>query len=268
MPRRPDILVFGPAYLDRVIRVDAPLLDPKLGAPPVDRSVDGAWAESGGPGDPIRLVDALGSSLTIEPPGDYAGPTGTIRVARPLAPTLLMKRQVRGEAASDDLGGMGAGFAAALGGTLACALGPPDDPTSRAVLGLLAQYGIECEPTRIADRPADWTLLISSGEHGDKLAVGFRGCHAAWRDPDPENGPGLPGPRRRGAAEPRRRPAARAGRAGRGPRLLPQRPEHARPRRPAGRVRRPHRLPELQPRRVGRPRRPGRGPPTRSRSSP
>ncbi len=29
------------------------------------------------------------------------------------------------------------------------------------------------------DRPADWTLLITSGEFGDKLPIGFRGCHAA-----------------------------------------------------------------------------------------
>ena len=26
---------------------------------------------------------------------------------------------------------------------------------------------------------ADWTLLITSGEHGDKLPIGFRGCHQA-----------------------------------------------------------------------------------------
>ena len=34
-------------------------------------------------------------------------------------------------------------------------------------------------PIRVADHPADWTLLITSGEFGDKLPIGFRGCHAA-----------------------------------------------------------------------------------------
>jgi sugar/nucleoside kinase (ribokinase family) len=31
----------------------------------------------------------------------------------------------------------------------------------------------------VFDRSADWTLLITSGPHGDKLPIGFRGCHAA-----------------------------------------------------------------------------------------
>ncbi len=79
----------------------------------------------------------------------------------------------------DDLGGMGAGYAAALGGELHSALGPEDDPASRAVADLLARSGIAHRPIRVPDRPADWTLLITSAEHGDKLPIGFRGCHAA-----------------------------------------------------------------------------------------
>jgi ribokinase len=43
----------------------------------------------------------------------------------------------------------------------------------------LAQLGIEHHPIRVAGRAADWTLLLTSGEYGDKLPIGFRGCHAA-----------------------------------------------------------------------------------------
>jgi ribokinase len=86
---------------------------------------------------------------------------------------------VVGLAWHDDLGGMGAGFAAALGGQLISALGAENDPTSRAVADLLRQAGVRHRPIRVADRPADWTLLVTSAEYGDKLPVGFRGCHEA-----------------------------------------------------------------------------------------
>jgi len=79
----------------------------------------------------------------------------------------------------DDLGGMGAGYAAALNGTLCSALGPESDPTSRAISRRLAEAGIDHHPIRVAGRSADWTLLVTSGEFGDKLPIGFRGCHAA-----------------------------------------------------------------------------------------
>ena len=177
-----SILVFGPAYLDRVIRVDRPLLDPALGFPPLDRSVTGHWTDRGG--DSIRLVDPSGSEINVNPPIGWPGGLGTIALERPFvdgATPGLPPRRVRGVAWADDLGGMGAGFAASLGGTLISALGASDDPTTRAVEALLDRALIPHEPARI-DHPADWTLLISSGPHGDKLPIGFRGCHAAWSD--------------------------------------------------------------------------------------
>ena len=79
----------------------------------------------------------------------------------------------------DDLGGMGAGYAAALHGTLFNVLGPEDDPTSRTVSQRLSAVGIAHSAIRVPDHPADWTLLITSGEFGDKLPIGFRGCHQA-----------------------------------------------------------------------------------------
>ncbi len=180
MSRGPaSTLVFGPAYLDRIIRVDRPLVDPALCLPPIDRSVDGEWLDDDS-GGLIRLVDPSSASIVIEPPDEWPGRVGTIAVSRPWLGSV--ERRVRGVATLDDLGGMGAGFASSLGGTLISALGPGDDPGSRTVVALLALAGIAHESVRIEGHPADWTLLISSGEHGDKLAVGFRGCHAAWTD--------------------------------------------------------------------------------------
>ena len=173
MPRR--TLVFGPAYLDRVLRVDRPLLDLRDG-PPIDQSVDGHLEF--GPG--LTLVDPGGATIEVTLPGDWPGPTGSIILSQRLSGGEGgWHRTVIGEAWRDDLGGMGAGFAAALGGELVSALGPDDDPTSRVVADLLAARGVTHRPIRVADREADWTLLVTSAGHGDKLPVGFRGCHSA-----------------------------------------------------------------------------------------
>jgi len=48
---------------------------------------------------------------------------------------------------------------------------------SEAIAQRIGQCGITHRPLRVADQPADWTLLISSGPFGDKLPIGFRGCH-------------------------------------------------------------------------------------------
>jgi ribokinase len=74
---------------------------------------------------------------------------------------------------------MGAGYAAALGGTLCCALGPENDSISQVITGLLNRHSIDHATIRVPEHSADWTLLVSSGRHGDKLPIGFRGCHAA-----------------------------------------------------------------------------------------
>lgn len=168
-------MVFGPAYVDRVVRIDGPLVAPALGGP-LDQSVDGRWKF--GPG--LTLVDPAGKTIAIDLPPDWPGPTGAIELAAPVFPAAVPPQvQCRAVAWHDDLGGMGAGFAAALGGVLVSALGDDNDPVSRAVAQSLAAQGITHRPIRVAGRPADWTLLVTSGEFGDKLPIGFRGCHAA-----------------------------------------------------------------------------------------
>ncbi len=175
--RERRVQVFGPAYLDRVVRLGGPLLDPQV-SPPLDQSVDGCWKF--GPGLVFRDPD--GGSITLELPADWPGPTGSVMLSHRLVAAddkASEMRAVRAVSWHDDLGGMGAGYAAALGGELVSALGPADDPASVAIAGLLVRYGIKHDPVRRSDHAADWTLLVTSGAFGDKLPVGFRGCHAA-----------------------------------------------------------------------------------------
>ncbi|MGP0067862.1 MAG: PfkB family carbohydrate kinase [Isosphaeraceae bacterium] len=167
--------VFGPAYLDRVLRVDRPLIDPIYGSP-LDQSVDGV--REFGPDGTLDLIDPSGYTISIDLPADWPGPTGTIRWNRPIREGLRGRRSVRCLSWQDDLGGMGAGYASALNGRLHSALGSEADPTSRAISRKLDEYGVEHIPIRVPDCPADWTLLVTSGEYGDKLPIGFRGCHA------------------------------------------------------------------------------------------
>jgi ribokinase len=175
---RHRVTVFGPAYLDRVLRVDRPLVDPALAlGPPLDQSVDGVWKF--GSDATIDLVDPSGFTIAIEPPAGWPGPCGRVPLANPIEAGMTGRRVIRGLAWQDDLGGMGAGYAAALGGMLTSALGPESDPTSQAISQRLADHGIAHQPIRVAGQAADWTLLITSGAYGEKLAVGFRGCHAA-----------------------------------------------------------------------------------------
>lgn len=187
LPDHSTPLIFGPAYLDRVVRVDRPLVDRSLGGRPLDGSVDGRAIE---PGEGLHLVDPIGNRLEIDVAGSpWPGPSGRIGLSRPLSAPggEPWTRLVKSVGWRDDLGGMGAGFAAALGGELVSALGPEADPVSRTIQRLLAKAGVLHHPIRV-DHPADWTLLVTSGEHADKLPVGFRGCHAAlpglgeWRD--------------------------------------------------------------------------------------
>lgn len=175
MSRSP--LVFGPAYLDRVLRLDRRLVDPARGDPPLDGSVDGRWADLGGTG--LALSDPAGGWIDLDLPADWPGPFGVVALGRPLSGQPGgWRRKVVGTAWGDHLGGMGAGYADALGGHLVPVLGSEDDPTSRAVARLLDAQGIALDPIRIPGHPADWTLLLSGGATGDKLAIGFRGITA------------------------------------------------------------------------------------------
>ncbi len=170
--------VFGPAYLDRVLRIDRPLIDPAAGSrAPIDQSVEGSMRFAGGSN--LELIDPAGLTIEITLPPGWPGPFGRIELGRALGAGASGRRAVLGSSWSDDLGGMGAGYAAALAGTLHSAIGPETDPISQKIETLLNRQEIPHTTIRVPDHTADWTLLVSSGEHGDKLPIGFRGCHAA-----------------------------------------------------------------------------------------
>mgnify|MGYP001086013341 CR=1 FL=1 len=163
--------VFGPAYLDRILRVDSSLLGE--GAPPIDQSMGGRPRFIDCPG--LTLIDREGSALDLQLPDDWPGPRGAVELERLLALEPAATNFLRGESWADELGGMGAGIAAATGAELVTALGPPDDPASAAIEGLLGEKGVAARIVR-RDRPADWTLVVSSGAYCDTLAIGFRDC--------------------------------------------------------------------------------------------
>ncbi len=104
MTNRRQVAVFGPAYLDRVLRVDRPLIDPAHG-PPLDQSVDGTWKFAGGRA--LEVIDPAGYTISIELPADWPGPFGTVELSRALRRRAHGPRVVRGVAWHDDLGGMG-----------------------------------------------------------------------------------------------------------------------------------------------------------------
>src|SRR6478736_6002920 len=95
-----QIQVFGPAYLDRVVRLDGPLLDRKI-SPPLDQSVDGHWKF----GEGLTLIDPDGRMLSIALPADWPGPTGSVALSHPLVEadkSAPWRREVRAMSCQDD----------------------------------------------------------------------------------------------------------------------------------------------------------------------
>ncbi len=167
--------VFGPAYLDRVLRVDAPLH--AVGARPLDRSIGGTVRAASGPDLSLRTPG--GAGVQIRPPGTWPGPWAIDLSEDPGSWPPAADRLTASHWA-DDLGGMGAGYAKALEAVLVSALagGPDPDPIGTAVAEHLGRQGVDHRPLRVAGVTSDWTLLTTSGPFGDKLAIGLRGCHA------------------------------------------------------------------------------------------
>lgn len=169
-----DRLVYGPAYLDLVMRTTCPLVAP--GRPPLDKSVDGRLVADVGQAESLTLLAPDDKWLRIKGLNADVHPTGTLHLSHPVLD--LEEWTIEPAEISSDLGGMGAGFAAALGGVLVSALGSVDDTSKRLIEAALKEYRVEHRPVLVPESVTDWTLIVSSGPHGDKLPVGLRGCHA------------------------------------------------------------------------------------------
>ncbi len=203
----PAILVVGPAYLDHVFRVDRPLVPPGL-LPPgwrrryvLDRSV-GELGRDPEPADILVVRSTAGDEIRISGSGHASLPfTGTVLVEGPWVgagprvgpedprmaavvaehtkgPAFVVRNSVALVEYRRLLGGMGAGFAAALKAKLIAPLGSPDgaaaDQVGESILGMLAEAGVSVMPQLLAGYASDTTLLLTSGRFGDKFPVGRR----------------------------------------------------------------------------------------------
>ena len=211
-----------------------PLVDPGLG-PPLDQSIDGRWKFGDGA---RRWSTRTGPRSTIELPDDWPGPTGEVRLSRPLPGGPPGRRAVRGLPGTTTWAGWGPATPPRWGraGQRARAGGRPDQPR-RGAIGWRVPGSRTGRSACRTSRPTG-RLLVTSGEFGDKLPIGFRGCHAAL-EPVARRAASAPCDLRVVASLPNRLAGRGAARAGRGrPVLRAGDAEHARPRLPAVALRR------------------------------
>jgi len=165
------VLVYGPAYLDFVIRIDRP-----IASVPIDLGSDGFLEVDSR--EHLAIESPNGSCLMVWGLRDQGMPKGRLRTLHDVLPAQFSKT-VQAVETVEDLGGMGAGFAAALGGRLVSALAGESDVFSARIRRLAKRCGIGHAPVIVAGHPqADSTFILSSGPFGDKLPIGLRGCHA------------------------------------------------------------------------------------------
>ncbi|MBI1323890.1 hypothetical protein GC170_12005 [bacterium] len=170
-------LIFGPAYLDLVVRVAGP-----ISHRPIDLGSDGHFDPDSL--DRLEIICPNGAALIIPGLKGTACPTGRLTTANDVLPAGLNRTMAMIET-FEDLGGMGSGYAAALGGRLVSALAQPIDPLSARVRQAIAKHGIDHRAVSFVDiAQADTTFIVTSGPSGDKLPIGLRGCHASLEPDD------------------------------------------------------------------------------------
>ena len=172
--RKHLVLVYGPAYLDIVMRVGQPLV--RSGHAPLDKSVDGIFCKNGKHQNELEIQDPSGNLLILSGLNCLKHPTGRLELSHSVLDSRAMSVAVI--EVVEELGGMGAGYAAVLEGRLVSALGSNHDLPRTMIESGLKRLGIEYSPVIIEGKPTDWTLIVSSGPHGDKHPVGSRGCHS------------------------------------------------------------------------------------------
>jgi len=175
LPAEPKIAaqVIGPAYLDEVVEVDGSLCPPP--APRIDYSRTEAHREPlPEPGTFLLIESPGGDCIRITDPDTRRGTRIVLAEERILddesAPALRTTVRLRGRRAL--LGGMGAGYALALGARLVLPLGETGSE-GREICRLLDVHGIAYRAVPVSGQFADTTTLVWSSA-GDKLPIGRR----------------------------------------------------------------------------------------------
>jgi sugar/nucleoside kinase (ribokinase family) len=168
------VVVYGPAYLDRTWRVAGRLAPPDM--PPADHSVTARSVKPCRESGTALLVESAGGDvLRVRGDANGAGRNVTVREARLFGPALQpVESEVRLSGRSDALGGMGYGYALALGGRLVTPLG--EGPGADRIHRLLKASGLAYNAIVVPRCRADTTDLVLGGppDRPEKLAVGMR----------------------------------------------------------------------------------------------
>jgi ribokinase len=177
------MIVFGPAYIDRVLTIAQPLL-PTAGAPSFDQSVTATNMEP--LAEPQVCLDgSIGDRLVFHLPKNTGCPGLRFTLQEPLLVRLCVGQTipcVTGQYAVEtvrfQLGGMGAGYAKACHGLLRAPFGA--DETGRLVQTLLDEAGVSVSPSILPACQSDASLIILT-PRAEKLAVGVRDALRHWR---------------------------------------------------------------------------------------
>jgi hypothetical protein len=174
------ILVYGPAYVDTVLQIDRPLVPGTSLL--LDQSIQAATRT---PRDDGRIVleGPTGDEVTLLLPAHARDAGATFALSEPIlaramgAGAPLVRAEFPVTSCVRQLGGMGAGYASALGGMLRMAIG--NDAEGRAVRAECEAYDVPAVPSIVPGAATDTSMVIMS-PRGDKLAVGVRDAMVRW----------------------------------------------------------------------------------------
>jgi sugar/nucleoside kinase (ribokinase family) len=179
-------LIFGPAYLDLSVTIARPLLDDHTRR--IDQSL-AATARTGADDGHLHVVSPHGDHLVCPLPAGESGASATYLLGEPILARVLSAAHPPAltgvypvSSVTPMLGGMGAGYAAALQGILRMPLGGSvgrPDAVGHDVCARLSRLGIRHHPTLYDGWTSDSTLLLLTPS-GDKLAIGLRDTLQQW----------------------------------------------------------------------------------------
>ena len=174
-------VIFGPAYLDTVIKVSGPV------APQLTVTLDQSLPVKSITPDnsqQIKILSETGDCLAIDLPSNApcSGAVYNLHEAILSRSCGTNASPLIGTFPTEDcfqqLGGMRAGYAMAVDGLLRMPLG--NDALGDSVSAMLSGHGIASSPAKLSGHNSDATLLIQSNT-GDKLAIGMRDALLNWQ---------------------------------------------------------------------------------------